>query len=92
MNGCAFVQATVEVGNREPLVCEIALRHKARFADALKHHLCDAGFARPEDVASQIQLLAEGATTLAAIGGDAEHARRAERAAMVLLEAAWRQT
>ncbi len=86
--GCAFVQATVEIGRREPRVRDIAARHKARFGRALCDHLAHAGIEKPEEVAGQLQLLVEGATALACIDGDAEHARRARHAAVALLDAA----
>jgi AcrR family transcriptional regulator len=88
--GCAFVQATVEAGNRQPRVRQIAAQHKARFAQALRQQLDAAGFAEPEELAGQVQLLVEGATALTFIDGDAGHARRAQRAATTLLEAAER--
>jgi AcrR family transcriptional regulator len=85
--GCAFVQATVEVGNREPRVRQIAAQHKARFGQALREQLDAAGFAEPEELAGQVQLLVEGATALTFIDGDAGHVRRAQRAATTVLEA-----
>ena len=86
--GCAFVQATVEVGGRQPRVREIAAQHKARFAQALRDRLDMAGFGEPEELACQVQLLVEGATALAFVDGNAEHARRGQRAALALLDAA----
>ncbi len=88
--GCAFVQARVEVGDREPRVRQITAQHKAQFAQVLREQFDAAGFADPDELAGQVQLLVEGATVLALVDADAGHARRAQRAAATLLEGAER--
>jgi AcrR family transcriptional regulator len=86
--GCAFVQARIEVGDRLPEVSHIALEHKREFARALLEHLERAGVEGAAEVVAQLQLLVEGATTLALLDGDAGHFRRARRAAAALLAGA----
>ena len=90
--GCAFVQAAVELGERQAAVRAVAARHKERSAEALRSYLRGAGFAQPDELASQLQLLIEGATVLAFLDRSAAHARSAERAAFALLELAERQS
>jgi AcrR family transcriptional regulator len=85
--GCAFVQARVEVGDRVPEVSRIALGHKRAFAGALREHLAREGVEDASGLAAQLQLLIEGATTLALLDGDVVHVNRARRAAATLLDA-----
>jgi Transcriptional regulator LmrA/YxaF-like, C-terminal domain len=84
-HGCAFVQATVEVGEGAPKVRALARSHKREFARALREHLERAGVSDAAELAVQLQLLVEGATTLAHVEGAADQALAARRAAATLL-------
>jgi AcrR family transcriptional regulator len=85
-HGCAFVQARVEMGARVPQVARVASSHKRAFARALRGHLDRAGVDDAGELSAQLQLLVEGATTLALLDGRAAHFDRARRAAAVLLD------
>lgn len=77
--GCAFVNSFGELGGTSPEVAGIARRHKEAFRGLIRE------LAGDDEVGDQITLLAEGAITTAAIGGTAEPARQARRAAEKLL-------
>jgi AcrR family transcriptional regulator len=88
--GCAFVNSFAELGATHPAVAEAARAHK----EAFQRYLSDLVTAAdgPPDLAEQLALLAEGATTMAAISGSPEPAHRARDAARVLLSAAGTST
>ena len=77
--GCAFVNSFGELGGTSTEVADIARRHKDAFRQLIRDLVGD------DELGDQITLLAEGAITMAAIGGTAEPARQAKRAAEKLL-------
>lgn len=77
--GCAFVNTFGELGGTSPAVADIARRHKEAFRQLIRD------LAGEDELGDQITLLAEGAITMAAIGGTAEPARQAKQAAEKLL-------
>lgn len=77
--GCAFVNSFGELGGTSEAVAEIARRHKEAFRQLIRDLVGD------DELGDQITLLAEGAITMAAIGGTAEPARQAKKAAEKLL-------
>jgi AcrR family transcriptional regulator len=77
--GCAFVNSFGELGGTSPAVAEIARRHKEAFRQLIRDLVGD------DELGDQITLLAEGAITMAAIGGSAEPGRQARRAAEILV-------
>jgi AcrR family transcriptional regulator len=80
--GCAFVNSFGELGTASPAVATIARRHKESFRGLLRE------LAGDDELGDQLTLLAEGAITMAAIGGTAEPAHQAKRAALALLDRA----
>jgi AcrR family transcriptional regulator len=81
--GCAFVNSFAELGGTSPEVAAEARAHKGAFKEYLVGLVTAAG--RPTSAADHIELLAEGAMTVAAISGSAEPALRAREAALALL-------
>ena len=77
--GCAFVNTFGELGGTSTAVADIARRHKEAFRQLIRDLVGD------DELGDQITLLAEGAITMAAIGGTAEPARQAKQAAEKLL-------
>jgi len=80
--GCAFVNSFGELGGTSPAVADIARRHKEAFRQLLRD------LAGDDELGDQLTLLAEGAITMAAIGGTVEPAHQAKRAALALLDGA----
>ena len=80
--GCAFVNSFGELGAASPAVATIARRHKESFRGLLRD------LAGDDELGDQLTLLAEGAITMAAIGGTVEPAHQARRAALALLDRA----
>jgi AcrR family transcriptional regulator len=83
--GCPFVNAVAELGTEDHAVRKIAFAFKngrrARFRDLLKQlDVADA-----DDVATQLQLLIDGAIAADLVRNDPAMARAAKEAAMVLL-------
>ncbi|MBO9556359.1 TetR/AcrR family transcriptional regulator [Cellulomonas sp.] len=84
--GCAFINAFGELGGTHPEVARIVRDHKASFQAYMAGLVTDAGAS--EQLAAQLSILAEGATTTAAISGDGRAAAQARAAAEVLIDAA----
>lgn len=83
--GCAFINAFGELGPHSPAVRDVVRDHKqawrAFFADLVR----EAG--RPEALADQLAILANGAMVTAAISASPEPAAQARAVAETLLEA-----
>jgi AcrR family transcriptional regulator len=86
--GCAFVNATVELGEINGAVRQMAFEHKNELRATLRWLASEAGLDDADDLADSLLLLIEGATTMALIERGSSAARRARRAAVVLIEAA----
>jgi AcrR family transcriptional regulator len=81
--GCAWINAYGELGATSAAVAEQVRGHKRAFRDYLTTLVRDAG--RPEELAAQLFLLAEGAMVTAGITGTPEPAHEARDAARRLL-------
>jgi AcrR family transcriptional regulator len=83
--GCPFVNAVAELGTEDHAVRKVAFAFKngrrARFRDLLKQ----LDVANADDVATQLQLLIDGAIAADLVRNDPAMARAAKQAAMVLL-------
>ena len=83
--GCPFVNAVTELGAEDHAVRKIATAFKdgrrARFRDLLRQ----IGAADPDRVATQLQLLVDGAIAADLVHNDPSMALAAKQAAMVLL-------
>jgi AcrR family transcriptional regulator len=84
--GCGFINSFGELGATSQAVADIAKAHK----DAFRRYLADlvAAADAPTWLTDQLLLLAEGATTTAAISRSPEPARHAKDAARTLLRTA----
>ena len=89
--GCPFISAAGEYGERTNPVFQEAVVHKRLIVAYLEELARAAGYAAPQEVAEQIGLLHEGATSAAHIGGRPEVARKARAIAMRVLDAAARR-
>lgn len=82
--GCAFINCFGELGTNTK-VSEAARSHKQAIRNRLAQLAADAGVS--VGVAQHLALLAEGATTTAAISGSPLPARQAKQAATILIDA-----
>ena len=88
--GCPFVNAVTEIGDPRHPAASIALQFKDQRRLWFRALLERLGIKDPEALATQLQILWEGALSTALIRGDPALARSARAAAEVLLDAAVR--
>ncbi len=89
-HGCAFVNAAAEFGAAEDAVHQAAAEHKHMMGALLRDLAERAGANEPARLAEDLMLLIEGAISLAHVAGRKSAARRAKRAAALLIDAAAR--
>jgi AcrR family transcriptional regulator len=87
-NGCAFIRAHAEAP-REPQISKRLKKRKRVMLETIAQACRDAGVRRPDELAAQLALIVEGATTIAYAADDRRRAAEAARlvAAAVLHEA-----
>jgi AcrR family transcriptional regulator len=85
--GCAFINAVAEHTKGEPWLQELAAEHHAACRAFLGDLARDAGFAAPEDLASQLLILIDGTTAGLMCSGDEAVLRNAARTLDALLAA-----
>ncbi|USQ85399.1 TetR/AcrR family transcriptional regulator [Streptomyces phaeoluteigriseus] len=83
--GCAFINSFGELGGISTDVADQARHHKQAFRDYLAGLVEATGL--PQELADQLNLLAEGAITTSAITGTPEPAHQAREAARLLMQA-----
>ncbi|HEX6930558.1 MAG TPA: TetR/AcrR family transcriptional regulator [Streptosporangiaceae bacterium] len=88
--GCAFHNAIGELGGTSAAAAAIVRSNKHHLRAFLERTARRAGLRRPDEVAFQLMLLAEGALVTAAVDDDPDVPARAKAAAQLLLEAAAR--
>ena len=86
--GCPFVNAVVEIGDPKHQAAAIAVQFKEQRRLWFRGLLDRLGVKDPDTLATQLQLLNEGALATAVVRGDPAVARVARAAAEVLLDAA----
>lgn len=86
--GCNFINSTAELAAPHHPARRIALAHKRRVRDYLRHLVSDIAPEAADSLAAQLFLLIEGATVTALMEGDARSAKEARRAAEVLMAGA----
>lgn len=86
--GCPFVNAVTEIGDPKHPAASIALHFKEQRRLWLRALLERMAVRNPDALATQLQILAEGALASALVRGDPALARAARDAAAVLLDAA----
>jgi len=89
--GCPYVNAVTELGDPKHAAAGIALQYKRERRGWFKALLQRIGVRDAEAVATQLQLLGEGALSAWLVQGDASVACSAKAAAEVLLAAAARK-
>jgi AcrR family transcriptional regulator len=89
--GCPFVNAVVEIGDPKHQAAAIAVQFKEQRRLWFRGLLDQLGVKDPDKLATQLQLLNEGALATAVVRGDPAVARVARAAAEVLLDAAERR-
>ncbi len=88
--GCAFHNAFGELGGTSATAAAVVRSNKHHLRAFLERTARRAGLHRPDEVAFQLMLLAEGALVTAAVDDDPDVPARAKAAAQLLLEAAAR--
>lgn len=83
--GCAFVNASGELGDPEHPAHRITRDHKTWLRSYLHDLAVDAGLDDPDTLAAQLLTLHEGATVLYSVGADPDAPQTARLAAATLL-------
>ncbi len=86
--GCPYVNAVTEIGDRKHAAVALAVQFKEQRRQWYRALLERLQARDPETLATQLQLLVEGALVTALVRGDPGAARAARAAAEVLLDAA----
>jgi AcrR family transcriptional regulator len=86
--GCVFINATAEYAAPDHPIHEAAAEHLRLVTRFLRELADAAGAPDPDDLATRLALLLEGATVLAHVCGRKDAARHAKAAAAVLVEGA----
>lgn len=84
-NGCALINAVVELGKVSPEVVDRATLHRAKLHSYIDCLASEAGVREPSEVANRWILLIDGAYIGAQRGGGANAAHQARSAAESLL-------
>lgn len=88
--GCAFLNSFGELGGSSPAVAAAARDHKDELRRYLRKLVDGLDAADPDELAEQLLVLVDGATTTAAVSGNPGPARSARAAAAALITAASR--
>jgi AcrR family transcriptional regulator len=83
--GCRFVNAVAELGDDDRAARKIAIDYKESRRHWFRERLVAIGARDPDQVATQLALLVDGAIAMAMVRGDPSSARAAASAARVLL-------
>ena len=86
--GCPFVNAVAELGEADHATRKIAIAFKESRRLWFRGLLVELGLAEPDDLATQLALLVDGAVAAGLVRRDPSMARAARAAASVLLRAA----
>ena len=86
--GCPYVNAVTELGDPKHAASKIAVQYKEQRRAWYRALLERLGVKDPDGLATQLQILAEGALAASLVRGDPALARAARAAAEVLLDAA----
>jgi AcrR family transcriptional regulator len=86
--GCPYVNAVCELSDPKHPAAAIAMQFKEQRREWLRVLLGRLGAKRPDALATQLQLLVEGAVASTLVRGDPALARAARDAAQVLIDAA----
>jgi AcrR family transcriptional regulator len=86
--GCLFINAAAEFSQENDPRYIVCKEHKKLICDYIHKLTKSAGAKNAEELAQQINLLAEGAIVSANVGGDKNSAKKAQKIAQILLNAA----
>jgi len=89
--GCPYVNAVTEIGDPKHPACALVLHYKEQRRLWFRALLERLAVEDPDELATQLQILVEGAFAAALVRGDPSLARSARAAAEVLLDAALRR-
>ncbi len=89
--GCPYVNAVTEIGDRKHAATSIAVQFKEQRRQWYRALLERIGVKDPDSLATQLQLLAEGAIATALVRGEPRAARAARDAAEVLIDASMKR-
>jgi len=89
--GCPYVNAVTEIGDRRHAATGIAVQFKEQRRQWYRALLERVGVKSPDALATQLQILAEGAIATALVRGDPAAARAARNAAEILIDASMRR-
>jgi AcrR family transcriptional regulator len=87
-SGCTFINAAAEFGDPDTAIHRTVVEHKRMMLDAYRKLTGEAGADRPDALAAQLNLLAEGAIVATYAADQSDAADMAKHAADVLLAAA----
>ncbi len=85
--GCAFMNAAIELADREHPGTQVSLRHHQLIYDYILDRVRAAEFPHPEELAQQLMILVDGAIMVAFMDQQPEAAQRAKQAASALIAA-----
>jgi AcrR family transcriptional regulator len=83
--GCAFINAAGEIGDTDGPIWAVAREHKFKLRDYLHGLAQQSQTGDPDELASALLILIDGAITVALVTGRKEAAREAQRLAHRLL-------
>lgn len=86
--GCAFINASVELANRDHPAYRVALDHQESIYRYLKSLAQSAEISSPEQFARQLLLLVQGAIVVAMMEGSWSTASQAKKVAAILIQTA----
>lgn len=87
-NGCMFINATAEYATPDDPIHAAAAETKRLVQSYVRDLAVAAGAQDPDELATQLVLLLEGATVMAQVSGNRDTARQARKAAELLVQAA----
>lgn len=86
--GCAFINASGELGYTKPIVYEISKNHKENIYNEILQILTTTNIEQKEKIAKQMMILIEGSIVQAYLNGEKEAAANAKEIAVLLLNGA----
>lgn len=89
-HGCLFQTSKIELGDHQEIVA-VAVAHKQKVQKILHNFLIKQDYPKPDEGASSLMLILEGAIALANFGSPKEHFSNALRIAQNLLKVEWEE-
>jgi len=86
--GCPYINTTAEIANINHPVAKKCLSFKQGMSDYIEELVKQAGVSKPKEITSQIVLLIDGSIVRTLMTKNADHAKQAKKACMVLIDQA----